>query len=125
MIAAAAVYHHRSGGARDVVVGVPVHGRTSRRELGIPGMVTNVVPLRLTIHPETSVGEVVRQVARGLLDVQRHQRYLYEDILRDLNRVGGPLCALVVNVMNFDYPLGFGECTTSGTGLVAASPLKI
>ena len=110
MIAAGAIYHHRISGARDVVVGVPVHGRTSRRELAIPGMTTNVVPLRLTIHPDTPVGEVVRQTLRGLLDVQRHQRYLYEDILRDLDRVGGPLCGLVVNVMNFDYPIRFGEC---------------
>ena len=123
MIAAGAIYHHRISGARDVVVGVPVHGRTSRRELAIPGMTTNVVPLRLTIHPDTPVGEVVRQTLRGLLDLQRHQRYLYEDILRDLDRVGGPLCGLVVNVMNFDYPIRFGECRTSGGTGLATGPL--
>ena len=123
MIAAGAIYHHRISGARDVVVGVPVHGRTSLRELAIPGMTTNVVPLRLTIHPDTPVGEVVRQTLRGLLDVQRHQRYLYEDILRDLDRVGGPLCGLVVNVMNFDYPIRFGECRTSGGTGLATGPL--
>ncbi|MGW1996354.1 amino acid adenylation domain-containing protein, partial [Embleya sp. NPDC001921] len=111
VIAAAAAHQHRSTGARDVILGIPVLGRTGRRALAIPGMTSNVMPLPLRLDPRTTVGELVAQTSTAVLSGLRHQRYRYEDMLRDLNSVdGAALCGLVVNVMSFDYSMRFGDC---------------
>ncbi|MFJ8738755.1 amino acid adenylation domain-containing protein, partial [Embleya sp. NPDC127516] len=111
VIAAAAAHQHRGTGARDVILGIPVLGRTGRRALAIPGMTSNVMPLPLRLDPRTTVGELVAQTSTAVLSGLRHQRYRYEDMLRDLNSVdGAALCGLVVNVMSFDYSMRFGDC---------------
>ena len=59
MTAATAMFLHRLSGADDVVIGVPVAARSadSRR---IPGMVSNVLPLRLALQPGMTVADVRR-----------------------------------------------------------------
>ncbi|MDL4820041.1 non-ribosomal peptide synthetase [Actinomadura opuntiae] len=117
LISAAAVYRHRVTGERDIVIGIPVRGRSGRRELGVPGMTANLLPIRLAVDPATTFGDVVRQTARGVRGGMRHQRYRYEDMLRDLNLVGGDVCGLRVNVMAFDYDLRFGDCPVTARNL--------
>ena len=55
-----------TSGARPAVTGRL--GAVSRRT---PGMLSNVLPLRLTVHPKMSLSELIKQVAehvrRGLL----------------------------------------------------------
>src|ERR1039457_2046888 len=118
MVTAAAVYLHRATGARDVVIGTPILGRTGARERAIPGMRSNLVPIRLRIGPEMAIEDQVRQVSSAGRDAFRHQRYRYEDILRDQKLVDGrSLSSLVVNVMPFDYTQGFGDCVTTAHNL--------
>ncbi|MCF1649690.1 non-ribosomal peptide synthetase, partial [Streptomyces indiaensis] len=117
-IAAAALYHHRTTDARDIVVGVPVVGRSGRRALAVPGMTSNILPIRLSVAESTTVGSLLRQITAQVRAATRHQRYRYEDMLRDLKLLGGvPLCDLIVNVMAFDYRLGFGDCTATTRNL--------
>ncbi|WP_460625097.1 amino acid adenylation domain-containing protein, partial [Kitasatospora kifunensis] len=117
LITAAAVYEHRVTGKRDVVIGLPVRARSGQRELAIPGMTSNLLPIRLTIGPETSVAELVRQTSRAVRDGLRHQRYRHEDMLRDLNRVHSSLCGVHINVMSFGYDLKFGDFPTTAHNL--------
>jgi len=127
-IASAALYHHRTTGERDIVLGVSAHGRTRRRELRIPGMAANILPVRIAITPGTRAGELVRQASKALADAVRHQRYQYSDILGDFKRVGsGQLYGLIVNVMPFAYPERFGAATATRTGLSSgpAESLKL
>ncbi|MER6086006.1 amino acid adenylation domain-containing protein, partial [Streptomyces sp. NPDC001833] len=113
MITAGALYRHRVTGQQDLVIGLPVAGRAQRREHGIPGMTANSIPIRLRLDRETTVADLVRQVSRTVRDGLRHQRYRYEDILRDQRLVhGDSLCGLLVNVMSFDYPQTIGGCRT-------------
>ncbi|NJP75297.1 condensation domain-containing protein, partial [Streptomyces sp. C1-2] len=64
-LAANAVYMHRATGQDDLVLGVPVLGRkTALRD--IPGMTANIIPLRLAVRPKDTVGELVKQVSRGV-----------------------------------------------------------
>ncbi|MBW8799070.1 MAG: amino acid adenylation domain-containing protein, partial [Streptomyces sp.] len=128
VIAASAVYQHRSTGAQDVVLGVSASGRTSMREVGIPGMTANIMPIRLRVRPGMSVEELARQTQRALHSGLRHQRYQYPDLLRDLKRVGGtPLYDMIVDVMVADRRIGFGDCAITRTGLASgpAESLKI
>jgi amino acid adenylation domain-containing protein len=114
MIAAAAVYVHLASGEADVVLGLPVVGRTGRLRQ-IPGMTTNILPIRLTVSPAMSVGELVQQASGTVRDALRHQRYRHEDIRRDL-RLGtsSALFGLLINVMSFDYEIRFGDCEAVG-----------
>ncbi|MEE1806750.1 condensation domain-containing protein, partial [Streptomyces sp. BE133] len=112
MIAAAALYQHRVTGEREVTVGLPVRARSDKRTLGVPGMTSNILPLRLTIGPDSTVEDVVRQTSRAIREGLRHQQYRYKDMLHDLNIADGDLCGLHINVMAFDYDLRFGDCPT-------------
>ncbi|MGW0605145.1 amino acid adenylation domain-containing protein [Streptomyces sp. NPDC002640] len=109
MIAAQALYTARATNRQDVVLGVPLMGRMGSAALRVPGMVMNVLPLRVSVEPEQTFAELVRQVVLALRAARRHQRYRYEDIRRDLGLLGeqralvGPL----VNTMPFDYAVGF------------------
>ncbi len=104
MAAATAILLHRLTGADDVVIGLPVaaRGEAARR---IPGMASNVLPLRLALHPGMTVAEVLGQVSQRLRQALPHQRYQLADMRRD---VGGQiLFGLSINVMPFDYGFSF------------------
>ncbi|SDP28711.1 enterobactin synthetase component F [Streptomyces sp. cf386] len=121
LIAAQALYTSRAIDRSDVVLGLPMMGRMGSVALRVPGMVMNVLPLRLTAAPEASFAELVRQVVLGIREVRRHQRYRYEDIRRDLGLLGelrglvGPL----VNVMPFDYGVDFAGAPARARNLSA------
>ncbi|MGH3168337.1 MAG: condensation domain-containing protein, partial [Trebonia sp.] len=118
--AAAAVYRYRVAGADDIVLGVAVNGRMQMRELGIPGMTANYVPVRLIMTGASSVADVVREAARGVREGLRHQRYPYTDIPGDLGLVAvGQLYDALVNVIHGDHPARFGGCAASWTGFGA------
>ncbi|RII14754.1 Dimodular nonribosomal peptide synthase [Streptomyces sp. YIM 130001] len=121
LIAAQALYTSRATAQSDVVLGLPMMGRVGSASLRIPGMVMNVLPLRLTVSPTDTFAELVRQVVLGVRKIRRHQRYRYEDIRRDLGLLGegrglvGPL----VNVMPFDYALDFAGTEARARNLSA------
>jgi len=119
VIAASAVYAHRVTGAEDFLVGIPVLGRSGSRRLRIPGMTSNVLPVRCHVQAGMSLGEVVREVTASVRRGLRHQRYRYEDMLRDLRLVErGGLADFRVNVMSFDHSTtSFGGCAVSGRNL--------
>ncbi|WP_330333157.1 amino acid adenylation domain-containing protein [Streptomyces sp. NBC_00536] len=118
MISAAALYQHHLTGQQDVVVGVPVSGRAGTRDLAIPFMTNNVLPIRVTIAPDTSVADLVRQTTRAVMKGLRHQRYRYEHMLSDAMLGEGGLWDLFINVMSFDiYALPFGDCTVTAHNL--------
>ncbi|OKJ91708.1 non-ribosomal peptide synthetase [Streptomyces sp. CB02400] len=121
LIAAQALYTARATARTDVVLGLPMMGRMGSVALRVPGMVMNVLPLRLAVSPEETFAELVRRVVLGIREIRRHQRYRYEDIRRDLGLLGesralvGPL----VNVMPFDYDVDFAGAPARAWNLSA------
>ncbi|MEU5976473.1 amino acid adenylation domain-containing protein [Streptomyces sp. NPDC047315] len=109
VIATAAAYLHRLTGERDVVLSLPVTGRTEACERAVPGMVANVVPLRLRVQPARDLSALVRQTAAEIGALRRHQRYRGEDLRRELSpdRPGQSVFGPVVNIMSFYYRLEF------------------
>ncbi|MGH3429298.1 MAG: AMP-binding protein, partial [Mycobacteriales bacterium] len=109
LVIAAAVYVHRLTGARDVVVGLTVTVRQGPVLERTPGMVSTVVPLRLSLRPDMSPAELVGQVAREVREVLAHQRHRGEDLHRDLVLTGtvGMSFVPLINTMPFDYELRF------------------
>ncbi|MFE7593352.1 amino acid adenylation domain-containing protein, partial [Kitasatospora sp. NPDC057512] len=117
LVAALALYAHRLTGDREVVIGLPVAGRGAEDPVlaSTPGAVANVVPLRLTVRPETPVRDLVAQAAREIKSATAHQRYRSEDLFRETVLAGGTGDGfpLVVNIMVFDRPPGFaGQAAT-------------
>ncbi|MFG3055691.1 amino acid adenylation domain-containing protein, partial [Kitasatospora sp. NPDC048239] len=110
VLAATAAYTHRLTGAHDVVLGMPVMSRSGRTIRAIPGMLTNVLPLRLTVGPELTLVELVKQTSAAARQDLRHQRYRYEEMRRELGLAGasGPLVGATVNIQAFNYDLTFG-----------------
>ena len=113
-VAAGIMYLHRATSANDIVIGLPVMGRVGSTLRTIPGMTANVLPIRLTIHHQTTALELVRSTSEAIRQALRHQRYRYEDLLRDASSIRmANLYSLIVNVMAFDYDLTFGEASSS------------
>ncbi|MBQ1156597.1 amino acid adenylation domain-containing protein [Streptomyces sp. A73] len=112
-IAAAAVFLHRSTGAEDLLIGLPVLGRDRGRQRRAAGTTANVLPLRLTVRPRMSLGELLEQTSTRVRAALRHQRYRYEEMRRDLKRVGegGDLVGMTVNIQSFDA-VAFDDCVT-------------
>nr|AWX24482.1 non-ribosomal peptide synthetase [Streptomyces conglobatus] len=109
-VAAAAAYVHRVTGAPDVVLGLPTMNRFGSAALRTPGVVSNVLPLRVTVRPGTSLARLVGDVAAELRAVRAHQRYRAEDLRHDLKLLGGDrrLHGPVVNLVPFDNEPPFG-----------------
>lgn len=121
---------HRRTGATEVVLGWVVMGRLGTPAARTPAMVTNIVPMRITVP-----GEDLLDIARSVADEQRavhpHVRYRGEHLRRDLRLLGGArrLFGPVVNVLPFDYDLKFGasrgDATNVSTGAQAIEDIVI
>ncbi|MGF7045583.1 nonribosomal peptide synthetase DhbF [Paenibacillus sp. DS2015] len=109
VIAVTAIYLHRMTGSQDIILGLPMMGRLGSVSLRIPGMVMNLLPLRLSVRPDMSLAELVRQVVQEIREIRGHQRYRHEELRRDLKLVGENrrLFGPQINIMPFDYSLDF------------------
>ncbi|PNE32183.1 hypothetical protein AF335_20910 [Streptomyces eurocidicus] len=127
--AAAAVYAHRLTEAPEVVLGLAVAGRPRRRLLTTPGVLHNIVPLRLRVRSGMPLAELLTQVDRTMNQAVAHQRYPGEDLARDLGLPGSIASwfSLVVNVMPVGRPLSMAgsPCTVSGVHLAAGRPARL
>ncbi|MFF4674023.1 condensation domain-containing protein, partial [Streptomyces sp. NPDC001279] len=113
-IAATAAYVSSITGEKEVISGLPVTGRSGSLQRRTPGMMANIIPIRLDVHPGEQFSELTRRASQEVRQSLRYQRYRGEDIRRDLRMSGrDPLFGPMVNVMQFDYDLRFGEyeCT--------------
>ncbi|MEU6237975.1 amino acid adenylation domain-containing protein [Kitasatospora sp. NPDC047058] len=125
LIAATALYAHRLTGNQDVVLAMPVTARrgADRDLTAVPGTLSNVVPLRLTVRPDMPWRELVAQAAREVEAAVAHERYRSEDLLRDLGAPGGIGTAfpLIVNIMAFNSRPSFAGHPASVHHFVSGS----
>jgi amino acid adenylation domain-containing protein len=110
MLAAAALYLHRTTGADDLVLGLPINWRLDLRQRSAPGMAVNTLPIRVAVDGTMPVAALVQQVTTTVADSLRHRRYQHVRIRQDLKRVNEAFFSMVVNVVSLDYRLSFGDC---------------
>jgi amino acid adenylation domain-containing protein len=108
LLAAFAALLHRASGAADLMIGVPVAGR-SRRELEtLIGFFVNTLVLRVRLDGAPSGAELVRRVRRSALDAFTHQDVPFEKLVaevnpeRDLDR--SPLFQVMFALQNAPIP---------------------
>jgi len=80
LYSAAALYLWRLTGQRDLVLGMPVHARTSSRLRCSTGFLSNVVPLRLTVEAGSSVMQLIHHCGLRIREALRHQHYRSSDL---------------------------------------------
>ncbi|MFD6530844.1 amino acid adenylation domain-containing protein [Streptomyces sp. NPDC060184] len=109
LVSAVAAYVGRVTGTRDVVVGLASNGRHGGLR-HIVGMTANILPLRLEITTNMTVGAHVRAVAAEMRGALRHRRFSREQLARELNMAddAARLTDVVVNIMGYAYDLDFG-----------------
>ncbi|MFG2594490.1 amino acid adenylation domain-containing protein, partial [Streptomyces sp. NPDC048462] len=104
MVALFTVYLHRVTAQDELMLALPVTGRTTKAARSTPGMTSNVVPLRLRVDAEETLRTLVRTVSAEVKYGLRHQLTRYEDLRRDAGaltrarRLTGP----VLNIMGFN-----------------------
>ncbi|MEV0177421.1 amino acid adenylation domain-containing protein, partial [Streptomyces sp. NPDC050803] len=113
VVAATAAYVHRLLGRSEIIVNMPMAARRSRAELGTPAMLANEVPVRLTVDPDTTFGDLVAQAEDRIRQTIRHQRHRGETLRArlGLSAEAGALTGPQVNVMAFEQETRFGACT--------------
>ncbi|MGG6242496.1 amino acid adenylation domain-containing protein [Nodosilinea sp. AN01ver1] len=125
LLAAIVAYLYRATGASDHTLGLPMMGRLGSAAIRVPAMVMNIVPLRVRVSPGVPFSRLVEQIGDQLRDSRPHHRYRYEQLRRDLRRVGGGrrLFGPVVNIMPFDYAIRFGNAPAIAHN-VSAGPVE-
>ena len=105
---ATAIFLHRLSGAADLVLGLPVAARSSAARC-VPGMASNVLPLRLAMHPGMTVSEAISETAGQMRRALEHKRCQIADLRRDLGGIVDrrALFGVSVNIMPFDYGFSF------------------
>uniref|UniRef100_UPI003F4A428F amino acid adenylation domain-containing protein n=1 Tax=Nocardia sp. bgisy118 TaxID=3413786 RepID=UPI003F4A428F len=117
VMAALAVYYAQATGAHDVVLSLPVSGRTTAMLRRSSGMLANVVPLHVTVGERTTLAEIVNAIRIEVSGALRHQRYRHEEIRQATGEVeatgGRNLVGPVVNIMLFPGEVEFTGIETS------------
>ncbi|MHC6625471.1 amino acid adenylation domain-containing protein [Streptomyces globosus] len=113
LIAAVAAYLHRVTGEQDVVLGLPVAARQDEVSTAVPGMLSNIVPLRLAVGPATTAAALVAEVRDAVAEAVEHGRYRAEDLAKDLGLVDGvaELVGPTINILPRPDDLHFADCT--------------
>ncbi|MEU9864815.1 amino acid adenylation domain-containing protein [Streptomyces sp. NPDC047971] len=101
LIAAVAAYLHRATGEQDLVLGLPIAAREDAVTATIPGMVSNIVPLRVSVRPGTTGTELLTGIRHAIAEAVAHGRYRAEDLARELGLADGvpELVGPTVNIL--------------------------
>ncbi|MFE0135038.1 condensation domain-containing protein, partial [Streptomyces sp. NPDC059037] len=121
LVAAVAAYTHRITGSTDLVVGLPVDGRPSRAAERCPGAADDVLPLRLTVRPDTGFSHLVQHVTEASGRVRAHQRLRHAEIRAAVHAAGPtpaadtgrPLYGPVADVRTPGPRIRFGALTAT------------
>ncbi|MFT4200258.1 amino acid adenylation domain-containing protein [Gordonia sp. (in: high G+C Gram-positive bacteria)] len=102
LTAAVAAFVARMTGSDDIVLSLPVTGRTTKEIQRSAGMLSNILPIRVRDIVDTSVRDLADTTKNELFGALDHQRYRSEDIRREAgldarNLYFGPL----INMMFF------------------------
>ena len=113
--AAAVVLLMRLASQNDLVVGVPFANRMDDEQQACVGLHANVLPIRVTLGDESTLGDVVDLLRVSLFRAQLNQQAPFESIVREINpeREPGrhPLFQVVINHLDYREQTWSGDQT--------------
>ncbi|HET7866362.1 MAG TPA: amino acid adenylation domain-containing protein, partial [Burkholderiaceae bacterium] len=115
--AAFSAYFARTRGVEEVVIGMPVHNRTTPRLKRTVGLFSSVSPIGLTVDTSRSFLALMDEVGAELRRCYRHQRFPIAELNRTLKLAQAgrrQLFDMTLSFENLDGDDCFGEapCTT-------------
>ncbi|MCP2289083.1 non-ribosomal peptide synthetase [Nocardia amikacinitolerans] len=127
-MAALAVYYAQATGAHDVVLSLPVSGRTTAMLRRSGGMLANIVPLRVTVGERSTMAEIVDAIRIEVSGALRHQRFRHEEIRRGADGAaavagGRGIVGPVVNIMLFPAEVHFTGIETD-LHVITSGPIE-
>ncbi|MFI6869120.1 amino acid adenylation domain-containing protein [Nocardia sp. NPDC050406] len=125
IMAALALYYARMTAMDEVVLNLPVSGRTTAMLRRSGGMIANVVPLRVRVPRDGSVGAVLEELRVAASGALRHQRFRYEDMREETDdqpEFGRGFAGPVINIMLFPNPIDFDGLEV-GLDVVTSGPI--
>ena len=118
-----AAYLHRVSGRTDLMLSVPLTGRTGRIMRHLPSMASTILPMRLQVDGASTLVDLAARIDRELIALLRHGRFRGEDLARELRavdpdrRVFGP----GINILMFEHPMSFGGSPARARDLVTGA----
>ncbi|SFG85800.1 amino acid adenylation domain-containing protein [Pseudomonas syringae] len=83
--AVVSAYFSRVGGAEEVIIGMPLHNRTTARQKQTIGMFSSVIPIGVRVDPNRSLLDLMGDVAAELRRCYRHEHFPIAELNRALN----------------------------------------
>ncbi|MFF6785143.1 amino acid adenylation domain-containing protein [Streptomyces sp. NPDC012510] len=128
LIAAMAGYAHRMSGREDVVVGLASRSRQTPASENFPGMMSDVLPLRLRVGATTTWTELLGDTRVAVAEAVAHHRYRSEDVRQELGwperrRFAGPLVNLVPPLGEIDF--GSASATLHNLSIMPTEDLSL
>ncbi|MFD4182797.1 amino acid adenylation domain-containing protein, partial [Rhodococcus sp. NPDC058514] len=125
VVAAFAGFLARMTGAGEVVLSLPVSARTTAWMRRSGGMVSNVVPLRIPVGADATVGDLTDLAQLELTGALRRQRYRHEDIRRDRGEASNQLGMFgpSINIMMFHREIKLGP-TVGKFNVLTTGPIE-
>ncbi|AZZ81206.1 non-ribosomal peptide synthetase [Gordonia alkanivorans] len=103
LTAAFGAFLSRMAGTDDIVMSLPVTGRSTAKIKAAGGMLSNVLPIRLRDVSQQSGRDLIRSAQLELTGALRHQRYRSDDIRRDAGLDGSSVSfGPTINMVFFD-----------------------
>jgi len=115
VVAAMAVFIAKTTGRENVSLSLPVSARTTAALKTSAGMVSNLVPLVISVDDDDTIGALTDRVGKAVIGALRHQQFRgWPELIGDATRLDMNLeFGQVVNVFNFLEPLHFGPSQAS------------
>ncbi len=95
------VYMYRVNNINDFVIGTPILNRTNFTEKNTLGMFINVAPLRVNINDNSSILELLSNIATDSMGLLRHQKYSYQSILENIRKTNPSIPNLYNIVLSY------------------------
>ncbi len=71
---------------RRITIGVPILNRCNAKEKKIAGMFISTMPFTIDIENDVSVLDISKQITKGHMEIFRHQKYPYAEIVESLRK---------------------------------------
>ena len=84
LVSVIGTYFCRTVGVDEIVIGMPVHNRTTARQKATTGMFSSVSPIRLAFDAQGSLVDLMNTVGTQLRRSYRHQRFPIAELNRSL-----------------------------------------
>jgi len=99
----------RLGAGRDLVIGLPIANRNRAETEGLVGFFVNSLPIRISVAPESSLGDLLTGARAAALGAYAHQDFPFDRLVAELGgaRGGGipPVYQVSLMLQNLPAPV--------------------